>query len=382
MGMARLLGTGATRRPIRPIGIGRSIHSALNRAPPARTGLNRPRGFEEEPGASTRGLTAAGPVSLDTAPFVDILKEHPRFLPLVEPLFLVRPFMIPVDRRPSWVGGLASLLLAITLAAPGCESLRGLLDTAEKPSVRVTGVRFQDLSLESLKLVFDTEVTNPYQVPLPLVNLDYSLSSAGKEFLAGKAPVQGSIPPKGSQVVPLPAALSFAPVLKVLEGVAPGSVVPYEAGLKLSVDAPAVGVLTLPLSHSGSLPIPAIPEVHLAQVEWKSLSVDSASAVIHLTVKNTNQFPVDLQKLAFGLSLADAKVGEVGFGEPTKFEAGGQATLRIPVSLSLKGLGLGAFNLLKGEGTGYRIEGDMGLGTPFGPLSMPLVRSGTTKLTR
>ena len=280
------------------------------------------------------------------------------------------------------VGGLVSSLLAIALAATGCESLKGLLVSSEKPSVRVTGVHLQDLSLESLKLVFDTEVTNPYEVPLPLVNLDYSLSSAGKEFLSGKAPVQGSIPAKGSQVVPLPAALSFVPVLKVLDGLKPGSVVPYEARLKLYVDAPVVGILALPVSHSGSLPIPAIPEVQLAQVEWKSLSIDSASAVIQLSVKNTNQFPVDLQKLTFGLSLADAKVGDASFAQSVRFEPGGQAVLRIPVSLSPKSLGLGAFNLLRGEGSGYKIEGSMGLGTPFGPLSLPLVQSGKTKFIR
>ena len=286
------------------------------------------------------------------------------------------------DGHDAVVIGLVSVLFGMALMASGCESLQSLLGSADKPSVRVTGVHFQDLSLESLKLVFDTEVTNPYEVPLPLVNLDYSLSSAGKEFLSGKAPVQGSIPAKGSQVVPLPAALSFVPALKVLEGVKPGSIVPYEARLKLSVDAPVVGILALPVSHSGSLPIPALPEVHLPQVEWKSLSLDSASAVIHLSVKNTNQFPVDLQKLAFGLSLADAKVGEASFAESVKLEPGGQAALQIPVSISPMSLGLGALNLLRGEGSGYKLEGSMGLGTPFGPLVLPISQGGQTKFLR
>ena len=112
------------------------------------------------------------------------------------------------------------------------------------------------------------------------------------------------------------------------------------------------------------------------------MSLETASAVIHLSVKNTNQFPVDLQKLAFGLSLADAKVGEASFAESVKLEPGGQAALQIPVSISPTSLGLGALNLLRGEGSGYKIEGSMDLGTPFGPLSLPISQGGRTKFLR
>ena len=38
------------------------------------------------------------------------------------------------------------------------------------------------------------EIENPYSAPLPLVNLDYALSSRGTAFLSGKADVQGTVP--------------------------------------------------------------------------------------------------------------------------------------------------------------------------------------------
>ena len=106
------------------------------------------------------------------------------------------------------------------------------------------------------------------------------------------------------------ARVSFAPLLRSLEGVRPGVVVPYSATVEISVEAPAVGRLMLPVSHRGELPIPAAPEVSLRELRWGKVSLSEATAMLRVEVGNTNAFPFDLRRLGCSLSLAGERVAE------------------------------------------------------------------------
>lgn len=276
------------------------------------------------------------------------------------------------------------LLLAVFCAClfTGCESVNAIIAGMDKPSASVTAVRLDSLSLSGVTLVFDVDVKNPYAAPLPLVNVSYGLSSKGSKFLDGSADVQGSVPAKGSKTIQLPATITFASLMQSVQGVKLGSVVPYTAEMGLSVDAPAVGRLTLPIKKEGELPIPTAPSVELASVQWKNLSLQNAEAVLKLNVVNNNEFPVDLSKMAYNLSLGNTPVIDTSLAKSAKFAKGGSGTLEIPLSLKPANLGIAAFNMLTGKGAGYNIGGTMDVATPFGPMSLPFERKGSTVFTR
>lgn len=265
----------------------------------------------------------------------------------------------------------------------GCKTLTDLASGMTKPTASVTGVRFGDFSADGLTLVFQTEVKNPYEVDLPLTNLEYGLASGGAKFLSGSAPVQGTVPAKGSKTVKLPAKVSFAPLLAAVSGVKPGAVVPYAADMKLSVNVPQIaggGTLALPISKSGELPVPAVPDVSVAGITINEVGLNS-KATLKLNVKNTNQFAVNLAKMGFNLDLAGTQVSTVNASNALSLTPGQSGTLDIPVSLSLSNLGLSAFNALRGRDAGYRVHGSVDMGTPFGPLTLPLDKGGTTKVS-
>ena len=148
------------------------------------------------------------------------------------------------------------------------------------------------------------------------------------------------------------------------------------------MDAPAVGTLVLPFSHRGTFPIPAVPSVSLPRIAWQNLSLESASGIIDFSIRNTNSFPIDLKKIAFDLSLANTRVGQAGVAQPVSLKPGDENTLHIPISISPSSLGLAAFRLLTGDGRDYKVEGSMSIGTPFGPLDLPLVQTGRTTLVK
>lgn len=280
----------------------------------------------------------------------------------------------------------ATLTLACLAAglSSGCKTLSDLAAGTAKPGVSVKAVRFGDLSADGLTLLFDTEVSNPYAVDLPLVNLDYGLASGGTQFLTGSAPVQGSVPAHGSTVVVLPAKVSFGPLLTAVSGVRPGAVVPYTADMKLSVDVPAAaggGRLALPLSKSGELPVPAVPEVSIANLKIGQVGLSKALATLTLNVKNTNQFAADLSKLDLGLELSGARVGSVSATRALSLPAGASGTVDLPIEISIGKLGVAAFNALRGKDAGYRITGETAVQTPYGPLTLPFNRTGTTKVS-
>ncbi len=269
--------------------------------------------------------------------------------------------------------------LWLVAALAGCDALSRF----SKPSARITGVGLKDISLDALTLMFDVEVSNPYSAPLPLVNLDYALASAGSPFLSGQADIQGTVPAKGAKTLALPARVNYLELFKAVKGVRPGDVIPYAAELGLSVKPPAVGALRLPMKKEGKLPVPTVPDVDVKDIKWQGLSLDQAGGVLRLGVVNRNKFPVDLAKINYGLSLGGVEVATSSLAKPVAFGAdGGAGELEVPLSFSPQKLGLSAYRMLTGGGAGYKLNGSMDLGTPFGPMSLPFDKIGNTVFRR
>ena len=150
-----------------------------------------------------------------------------------------------------------ALIIAFIAFLVGCETIQESLNL-RKPTARLTGLKIEDVKLDSATLLFDVEIDNHYPVALPLSNFDYSLSSGAEKFLSGSAKSQAAVPAKSSTTVSLPATINYIEMLKALKGVRPGSKIPYGAELGLSVDTPALGVIRLPLRKEGELVLPSI----------------------------------------------------------------------------------------------------------------------------
>ena len=155
------------------------------------------------------------------------------------------------------------LLLIVFVGS--CETIQEGLNL-RKPTARLTDLKIEDVKLDSATLLFDIEIENHYPVALPLTNFDYNLSSGEDKFLSGNAQSQAAVPAKSSRTVSLPAKINYIEMLKTLKGVRPGSTIPYEAELGLSVDTPALGVIRLPLKKEGKLVLPNITGADIVDI--------------------------------------------------------------------------------------------------------------------
>jgi LEA14-like dessication related protein len=147
-----------------------------------------------------------------------------------------------------FIGAVAATVILVSLTA-----------CTQRPTASITGVQMQDVKLTHATMVFAVKVDNPYMSPLPLSNLDYTLSSAGQQFMTGKADVQGSIPAQGSKVLPVPVQINYLELVNTVKDARPGKAIPYKADLGLSVTVPVYGNLRVPMSKEGTLEIPSGP---------------------------------------------------------------------------------------------------------------------------
>ena len=163
------------------------------------------------------------------------------------------------------VGKNIILMMLVAVIFAGCETMQNALNFS-KPAAQMTGLKFENVKLDSATLLFDIEVDNPYPVALPLMNLDYDISTGANSFLTGGAQLQTTIPAKSKKTVSLPAKINYLDMLRALKGIRPGSKIPYKADLGLSVDTPYLGLIKLPLAKEGELILPAVSDINMKEL--------------------------------------------------------------------------------------------------------------------
>lgn len=273
---------------------------------------------------------------------------------------------------------------AIGAALGGCSTLEFALAGLDRPTARVVGADLKGLTIDGVSIDFDVEVKNPYRVPLPVGSLQYALASEGRQFLAGSAPSQGSIPARGVKTLSAPVTVRFGDLLAAVQTVRPGKVIPYKADLTLGLDVPDEfgGPVSLPISKEGSLPVPAPPRIDVRDISWDELSYTSAKGKVVLGITNLNEFEAALTGLNYSLGLGGKTVAKAKASKLPSLGAGESGELVIPLSIRPIDLGMAVFNMLQGSETSYTLKGDMGVKTPFGAFDVPIDQSGRSGMSR
>jgi LEA14-like dessication related protein len=152
-------------------------------------------------------------------------------------------------------------LALMTVLFAGCETTNEA-QQVDKPTVRMVGLRLQDVKLDYATLLFDVEIDNPYPASLPLASLNYSLTSGSNTFLTATPVQQTAVPPNSKETVTLLDKVIYARLLGALDS-EPGSTIPYEVRLWLWVDTPNLGLIELQSANEGQLALPNPPEIEV-----------------------------------------------------------------------------------------------------------------------
>lgn len=205
--------------------------------------------------------------------------------------------------------GMRRLFLSLALAAfffTSCETNQQL-SRFDKPTARIVDIKFQDVQLDYATLLFEIEFDNSYQADLPLVSLNYSLTSGGNTFLTAAAAHAAAIAPNSKELVSLPDEVMYARLLKSLNG-KPGSTIPYRTELQLWVDAPDLGQIKLPLRHEGLLSLPEEVEVTVEGRIYHSLDVMLVPTPQDVVDKMLQLAKLKKDELIYDLGCGDGRI--------------------------------------------------------------------------
>ncbi len=266
--------------------------------------------------------------------------------------------------------------LTIALSLTGCATLNDMLGSAfVQPKLHYKTMRLSGLSFEGATLDFDFELENPNAVAISLASLDYKLNVEGKQLFAGDQNKGIKIGANARSPVTLPFSVKFVDLAQSLATLfSSKQAVPYDLAVGFGLKTP-IGPIRLPAKVDGTVPLPKLPEVKVANVRMGNLSVTGAEVIFDLNVQNKSKFPLRLEGLNYGVEIAGAQVGS-GNAQVPAMAANAAATTQVPIRLNFLSVGAAVVNVVRSKQVPYKFTGKLDLG----PFDHPFTLAGNAKL--
>lgn len=273
------------------------------------------------------------------------------------------------------------LLAALYLA--GCAELSKHAD-AIKPTAKLTGMRLANIDFDQAELIFDLAVENKNPIDLDLAGLDYDLKIANQSLVSGVTAKAIKIKASSTSPVQLPITLKFDDLKKL-----PGELwnkdnFTYQLDTTFNVILPVIGNYPIPVSKSGELPVPKMPQIQVKGVKINKLSFTSAELLTQVEVNNPNAFKLAMSNLNYQLNINNQKWGEGNITKTSNIPEKGKGMIDIPVKLDLLKVGQSAYKvLLNKSAIEYELTGNATVDTGLELLrnyKMPLDVKGKTSL--
>ncbi len=271
------------------------------------------------------------------------------------------------------------LLTSMLVFAAGCSQL-GKVANIEKPTARLVGTQLAAITFDQADLRFDFEVTNPNPFGINLTGLDYDLQVWGASLLGGNQNQGLKIGSRGSSRVTVPVRVRFADVERIARQASGRDTINYALKTRFKLNLPVLGTYVVPVEQNGTLPLPRVPTIGVANLEVRKLGWTAADVLLKLTVDNPNTFALKLGRLNYQLDVNGDRWGSGNVPKGGDIPARGRGVVTIPLSLDLSTLGASIFQALKDrKPLGYSLQGGIALDTGIEllrDLHLPLKLSG------
>jgi LEA14-like dessication related protein len=267
-----------------------------------------------------------------------------------------------------WTLRLSVLLLAWVIGS--CAWLGQLTSGGfQKPSLAYKSVSLSDVSLSGATVDVVTTVTNPNAVDLSVAEVDYRLSVDGHPVASGKPPAGIQIPARGSADVTLPATVRFAELGQALSAFLTEDSAKYKAEGTVGLNTP-VGIVRVPVSHEGTFPVPKMPAISLGVPRITHAALDKATVELPLVLTNRSPYPLPIQGITAGVSLAGAQVGDVSATGLGTLDPHGTRTVSLPLTIRLASAVEAGSAILRGGTVPIALDGALQSGPAAAPFSL------------
>lgn len=274
-----------------------------------------------------------------------------------------------------------SLLLLTAFYLSGCAELSQYADVI-KPTAKITSMRLANIDFDQADLVFDLDVDNKNPIDLNLAGLDYDLKIANQSLVSGVTAKAVKIKASSISAVELPITLKFDDLKKLPGELWKQDNFAYQLDTIFNVTLPVIGNYAIPLSKSGELPVPKIPQIKIKDVKIKNLSFSTAELIAQVEVNNPNAFKLDMSNLNYQLKVNKQKWGQGNITQITSIPEKGKGIIEIPIKLDIFSVGQSVYKvLLNKSAIEYELNGNATIDTGLEMLrdyNLPLDVKGKT----
>ncbi len=263
-----------------------------------------------------------------------------------------------------WFALVTTTVMVIILSH--CASVQQLV---QPPSVKLESMGLRDLSFQDLTLEFVLLVNNPNSFSIPIKELDYSIWIENETLFTGTENPSKNISAQNVTRLPLPLKIEFDRIKSIYKSYDKSDSVNYRVAGHLIPGG--LFNFKVPFETHGSLPTVQLPRISLKTLQIEQISFGGVDLNLILAIDNPNAFGFSVGSFSYDLSLAGESLvdGETqSLGDIKKHTSG---ELRLPLSLSFKGMGTSLRSLVRSSQTKVDLAGKAEIETQYGPLLLP-----------
>jgi LEA14-like dessication related protein len=246
-----------------------------------------------------------------------------------------------------------AFLVAATIFTASCDQL------FTKPTVSVERVDITALSFQGIGANIVFRIENHNALGIDLAKLVYQLTVDNHPFVQGAANNPLHVPAAGVGQLTLPVSFKFTELAQALASIFTKLQVPFTIKTELGFGTP-LGVLTVPLSHSGTMPVPQLPSLSIGDAAVGGIDVAGASLSVTIAVRNNNSFVLPVGPLAYALTINGAPILSASTA-PTQLAAGGTLPIKIGARLDFLRVGIGVLRAVQSRSANLAVDGNFDL---------------------
>lgn len=251
-------------------------------------------------------------------------------------------------------------LITISLAfIGGCAVLSQLGGMVQKPEVSYRNMSFESMSFDGIGLKFNFDLENPNNVNLKASGYNYALSIDDQKFIEGQNNDGLELKSLSTSQISIPVQLNFRELYSTVSSVVNSDSVAYGISSAFSFDIPVLGLIEIPVSANGHLPVPKLPALSFESMSLGSISLTGAEVRLNMLFENPNSFGLSFSDIKYKFMVDGSEWASTGINNVIDLSAKGSQRVEIPIRLDFATLGLSAYRLLTGGSTfNYRLVGD------------------------
>jgi LEA14-like dessication related protein len=244
-------------------------------------------------------------------------------------------------------------LVAAVIFTAGCDQL------FSKPTVTVQRVDITAVSFQGISANVVFRIENHNAIGIDLAKLVYQLTVDNHPFVQGAANNPLHVPAAGVGQLTLPVSFKFIELAEALASIFTKLQVPFTITTELGFGTP-LGVLSVPLSHSGTMPVPQLPALSIGDAAVGGVGISGASLSVTIAVHNRNNFALPVGPLAYSLTINGAPILSASTA-PTQLAAGGTLPITINAHLDFLRVGMGILRAVQSRSATVALDGNFDL---------------------